>query len=324
MLTPGDPTLAYGINFYFEDNYREAAEPWHEDEEYAAFNTSSFTLTMGSTSPPTCTATTFTAVTQPASTPVQYSFCSYITANTSASASVGSWSVVTSGILSVTTTYFTSFATADSVFYQIGTAITGTRTYISATGSNSTNTISSLQSPGGDGQNNNKLYNGSNPTPFDDGGWSYTVSSGTPVLPGVTASDTTTVRLYYSDSGYWTEQALPSFQNEAPASTASSFTYQLASLGTVQCPPSGAATGTGVAGSSTGTSLSSTFTGSGTGSSVSSTVTGPVGTGTSLSSTFTGSAGTTTGTGAATRGASGSMSSVLLAGAAAAVVALLL
>ena len=183
-------------------------------------------------------------MTQPAGygTPVQYSFCSYITADTGAAGSVGSWTVVTSGVLSVTTTYFTSFATADTQFYQIGTGITGTRTYIPSSGANSTGTITGLLSPGGDGQNNNKLYNATNAPAFDDGGWSYYIT--TPTVPGVTASGsaaTTIIRLYYSDSGYWTEQALPSFQNEAPASkTASSFSYQPLSQGTITCPPSGA------------------------------------------------------------------------------------
>ena len=238
-LTPGDPTVAYAINYYYETNYREAAEPWHEDEEYGA-STSTFVVAPSSTVP-TCAATTFTPVSKPSNynTPQQYAFCSYIVANTSAPNSVGAWSIITTGVLSVTTTFFTSFATADSIFYQIGTAISGTRTYVSSAG-NSTVTIGTMLQPGGDGQNNNKLYNASSATAFDDGGWSYNVPSGTP-LPGVNPSSaypTTAIRLYYSDSGYWTEQALSSFQNEAPSSSSqSSFTYQLGT--TIQCPPGG-------------------------------------------------------------------------------------
>ena len=204
---------------------------------YAAFNVSSFTFSQSSTVP-TCTAAAFplTANTNPTA-PVVYNFCSYLTADTSATGSVGSWSIVTNGTLSLTPTFFTSFATTDSQFYQIGTAITGQRTYTSGSTVNTVQ-ITGLLSPGGDGQNNNKLYNGSdNATPFDDGGWSYTVSA-TPTMPGIsaTAATTTIIRLYYANSR-WSEQALPSFQTIAPTSTSSTFTVRLASQGTLQCGP---------------------------------------------------------------------------------------
>ena len=231
VTTPGDPTLAFAINVYFEDNYREAAEPWHQDEEYAALDTSSFTITNPASAPPTCTATAFTPVTKPPNygQGVQYSFCSTMKANT------GDWTVYTTGTLTTTSTYFTSFATADTIFYQIGTAMTGTRTYTSSAG-NSTITIGSLQSPGGDGQNSNKLYNASNPTAFDDGGWTYSIASGTPVIAGVTATGTTLIRLYYAANG-WAEQAVPSFQTSSQSASSSTFTYQLASQGTIACLP---------------------------------------------------------------------------------------
>ena len=91
--------------------------------------------------------------------------------------------------------------------------------------------------PGGDGQNSNKLYNQTTGGNFDSGGWSYTISS--PTVPGVSASGTTNIRLYYTGTN-WAEQALPSFQTAAPSdSSASYFKYQPSSQGAINCVAGG-------------------------------------------------------------------------------------
>ena len=184
-------------------------------------------------------ATPFTYAVKPPNydTPVQYSFCSIIRANTTAGSgnTNGNYTIYTAGILSVTTTYFTSFATDDTQFYQIGQSLSGTRTYVPATGANSSVTIGTLLQPGGDGQNNNKLYNQTGGPAFDDGGWSYTVAAGTPILPGVTATGTSVIRLFYTNA--WGEQALPSFQTETTSSALSTFAFQPIAAGVLQCGP---------------------------------------------------------------------------------------
>ena len=166
-VTPGDPTLAPGINFYSEFNYREAAEPWHQDGEYGGTGTS-FTITPGATSAPSCVAQPFSAVPQTAQANIHFAFCYAITGS-------AGWSVVTTGVFTAAPNAFTSFNSANALFYFVGVGISGTRTYLaSATATPQISSITGLPGPGGDGQYDGKLYQAS--YLLDSGGWGFYVS----------------------------------------------------------------------------------------------------------------------------------------------------
>ena len=200
--TPGDPTLAYGINFYSEFNYREAAEPFHQDGEYGGPGTS-FTLTPGATKPPTCVAASFSTVVQKTQVNVQYTFCYAITGTSD-------WSVVANGTYIAAPTAFSSFNSAGTVLYYIGVNMTGQRSYLSSpSAAPQVSQIIGIPSPGGDGQYDQKYYINST-YKLDGGGWGYYVSPAAQVF-GLTGTSST-VRIFNSGSnatGPWLEGGLP-------------------------------------------------------------------------------------------------------------------
>ena len=200
--TPGDPTGAYGINFYYEDNYREAAEPWHQDNEFGGAGTS---LTVQpASSVASCQATPFTAVTQPANynASLPYTFCALISGS-------GGWSVNVSALLQMSATNFSSNGSNNTQLYKVGTGISGTIAIVSTTGGTAqTATITGLVAPG-NSYNSNKLYNlATHSTLFDGGGWLFTVAPAV-TLPGTTSS-TSMVRLFNSGNN-WQLQGVPAF-----------------------------------------------------------------------------------------------------------------
>ena len=218
-VTPGDPTLALGINFYSEFNYREAAEPWHQDGEYGGAGTV-LTLTPGATTAPSCVAAPFQSVPQlggPAT--LAFTFCYAITG--------AAFSVVTAGVFTTSATAFTSFNSANSLFYYIGQGISGSRTYTPSGGAAQVSQITSLPGPGGDGQFNQKYYFNTSYL-LDSGGWGYTVSPSAQV-PQV-AGTSSIVRVYNSGStmaGPWLEVGLPQLNGtSASAVSASAFYIQ--------------------------------------------------------------------------------------------------
>ena len=219
-VTPGDPTAAYGINVYSEFNYREAAEPFHQDGEYGGPGTS-FTLTRGATKPPTCVATPFSTVVQKTVVNVQYAFCYAITGT-------AGWSVVAAGTYIAAPTAFSSFNSAGQVLYYIGVNMTGSRTYVpSPNAAPQVSTINGIPSPGGDGQYDQKFYINST-YKLDGGGWGYYVTPQAQVygLPGTSS----TVRIFNSGSGAagpWLEAGLPQLDSvPASAVSASNFYVQ--------------------------------------------------------------------------------------------------
>ena len=223
--TPGDPTGAYGINFYYEDNYREAAEPWHQDNEFGGAGTS---LTVQpASSVASCQATPFTAVTQPANynASLPYTFCALISGS-------GGWSVNVSALLQMSATNFSSNGSNNTQLYKVGTGISGTIAIVSTTGGTAqTATITGLVAPG-NSYNSNKLYNlATHSTLFDGGGWLFTVAPAV-TLPGTTSS-TSMVRLFNSGNN-WQLQGVPAFTLTSVSTAA---TATAAPGSTLTCSP---------------------------------------------------------------------------------------
>ena len=316
-VTAGDPTGAYGINFYYEDNYREAAEPWHQDNEFGGAGT---TLTVqAASSVLSCTSIGFQAVAKPANynASLSYAFCASLSGS-------GGWQVAVSALLQVTPTNFSSNGSNNTVLYKVGTGISGSISFVSGAGQPAQQaSITGLIAPG-NGYNSNKLYSlATSASYFDGGGWAFSVSPAV-MLPGA-ASATSIVRLYPTSSSAWQLQAIPSFVVTA-ASTQATVTAQPATAVTCtpanssqpsassssgSAPAGGASSPSSSSGSATGPATSATGTatsaGAATGpSSSSAAATGGGG----LPSSSSSSSSSTSAAAAATAGGSSSSSSL--------------